>query len=235
MFCYKISRVCAFPGVKEADRLKGILKIAFLMALIIGITFSLVLLLKLFGINGGWATRIIPFGAIISLTLIFSFKIDKIGTKDLGSELPKGNMAVVALIYISVMKDIAEVSELPKGNMAVVAALLCLSAAPAIIGLIFYGRIEFKEVIDGEIGVYALYYILVAFSEELLFRGYIRKTMEGSNDKLIYAVSALAFAGFHFISPEFNLITFALLYIFGVIFMYMYMYMYMRIKDLPAF
>lgn len=190
--------------------MKGILKIAFLMALIIGITFSLVLLLKLFGINGGWATRIIPFGAIISLTLIFSFKIDKIGTKDLGSELPKGNMAVVA-------------------------ALLCLSAAPAIIGLIFYGRIEFKEVIDGEIGVYALYYILVAFSEELLFRGYIRKTMEGSNDKLIYAVSALAFAGFHFISPEFNLITFALLYIFGVIFMYMYMYMYMRIKDLPAF
>lgn len=36
-------------------------------------------------------------------------------------------------------------------------------------------------------------------------------------------ISGLAFSGFHFISPEFNLVTFILLFVFGMVFMYMYL------------
>ncbi len=98
----------------------------------------------------------------------------------------------------------------------------CASAAPVFIGLIFFGNIELIKPIDAAIIGYALYYALVAFAEELLFRGYIRKVLEGKSKILIYTVSAFAFAGFHFISPEFNLMTFVLIFIFSIIFMHMY-------------
>ncbi|MBU3075402.1 CPBP family intramembrane glutamic endopeptidase [Clostridium estertheticum] len=64
------------------------------------------------------------------------------------------------------------------------------------------------------------YYFLVGFAEELLCRGYIYNVIEG--DKLKIIIPALSFASYHFISPEFNIPIFIILFIYGIIFAYIY-------------
>ncbi|SKC92310.1 CPBP family intramembrane glutamic endopeptidase [Maledivibacter halophilus] len=66
----------------------------------------------------------------------------------------------------------------------------------------------------------AAYYFFVGFSEEFLCRGYIYHAADTNKLKII--IQSLAFAGFHFISPEFNMVLFFMLLITGIIYGYLY-------------
>lgn len=180
-------------------KLKNLMKITILMILIVSITFTLATILKAFGIRGGWPTRLIPFTAIITVTLIFSKKVDKVEFNDLGLGFFARNIPITLI-------------------------LLCSSCIPLFIGLILNKTIELKKPFDISILGFIPYYALVAFSEEFLYRGYIGKVLEKNRNITKAVISALAFSGFHFISPEFNLVNFVLIFIFGVIFMYMYVF-----------
>lgn len=179
--------------------LKNVLKIAILMIMTTGISFGLVFALKAFGITGSWLTKCIPFAVIIIVTLIFSKITGKASFSELG------------------LKPFAD--KIPASL-----ALLCASGLPALISLVYDKTIESRKPFDINSLAYIPYYALVAFSEEFLFRGYIGKLLEKNRNIVKAAISALAFSSYHFISPEFNLVNFVLLFIFGMIFMYMYIY-----------
>lgn len=176
--------------------MKNILKIAIMMLLIVGIAYALAAALKAFGIEEGWPTRIVPFITMIAITLIFT-RIDKAAFVELGLGFSRESMPVILV-------------------------LLCSSGIPLFAGLLLDGSIAFKKPFDISLFGFIPYYVLVAFSEEFLYRGYMGRVLEKNSNIVKASVSALAFSGFHFISPEFNVINFILLFIFGIIFMYMY-------------
>lgn len=94
---------------------------------------------------------------------------------------------------------------------------------------LFTGQISLKgSLLAPDFSIYSLtfliLFILVGFSEEIFFRGYIMKTMEDrQNSKwLLYVMSALIFSLFHGMNP--NVSTFGLINIglVGLLFSYMY-------------
>ncbi len=95
--------------------------------------------------------------------------------------------------------------------------------------LLFAGQISVKgSLLVPDFSIYSLtfliLFILVGFSEEIFFRGYIMKTMEDRHNSkwLLYVMSALIFSLFHGMNP--NVSTFGLINIglVGLLFSYMY-------------
>lgn len=175
--------------------MKSIGKITILMAIVILLTFAGVGLLKLFGINGGPITKVIPFLAMIFGTVIFLKFIDK---KEF-SEIGLYKFASV-LNYTTV--------------------LMVLALIPFFVGLILNKEVQLSKPIDITIIITIAYCFLIGFAEELLYRGYIYNAV--SVNKLKMILSAVAFAGFHFISPEFNIILFIFYFLYGMIKVYLY-------------
>lgn len=71
---------------------------------------------------------------------------------------------------------------------------------------------------------YFILFVLVGFSEEIFFRGYIMKTMEERyNPKwLIYLVSAIIFSFFHGMNPNVTILGLINIGLVGLLFSYMY-------------
>lgn len=60
--------------------------------------------------------------------------------------------------------------------------------------------------------------ILVAFAEELVFRGYLlNNLMQGNNKEVALVVSALIFAAAHSLNPQFNLTAFLNIFLAGLL------------------
>ncbi|WP_458414448.1 lysostaphin resistance A-like protein [Schinkia sp. CFF1] len=72
--------------------------------------------------------------------------------------------------------------------------------------------------------IFLILFILVGFSEEIFFRGYIMKTMEDrQNSKwLIYLISALIFSLFHGMNPNVSIFGLLNIGLVGLFFSYMY-------------
>jgi membrane protease YdiL (CAAX protease family) len=177
-------------GAIEGDLMKSIGKVIILMILVIFFTFTFAACLKWFGINEGPLTKIVPFISMLIGTVVFLKLIDRKDFIDIGLH----NFLTV-LDYTMV---------------AMILALL-----PLILGIVINRRIQLTQSIDLSVIVTFLYCFLIGFSEELLYRGYIYSTV--SVKKLKLTVSAVAFAGFHFISPEFNAVLFLFYLLYGVI------------------
>lgn len=169
--------------------MKSIGKVMILMVLVIILTFGGVYFLKLFGINGGPVTRIIPFLSMVFGTIVFLKLIDKKDFSDIGLHR-----------FTSVL------------DFCVV--LLILALLPFLLGLIIDKGMHLIKPMDITVIITIAYCFVIGFSEELLCRGYIYNTVSINNLKIL--VSAFVFAGFHFISPEFNIVLFVLYLIFGV-------------------
>jgi len=107
---------------------------------------------------------------------------------------------------------------------------LILGAVIMIIGyllLLFLGEIHFKEIrFDGkEIIISVLIFILVAFSEEVIFRGYIlRNLMTSFNKYVALIISSLFFSVIHGFNPSFDLFSFFDLFLAGVLLGVSYIY-----------
>lgn len=175
--------------------MKSLGKIVILMGLIIACTYGGLFVFKLFGINGGEITRLTPFVVMILWVTIFLKIIDGKKFSDIGL-----NSFKTTLIMNSVMS--------------------LLALLPMLIGCILTREFQISKSIDISIFMVVGYYFVVGFSEELLCRGYIYNEIEINNLKAV--ISAVAFAGFHFISPEFNIVLFILYIIFGLIKVFMY-------------
>lgn len=185
----------AMLSILEEIMMKSIGKVTILMTLVVLLSFGGVGLLKLFEINGGPVTRIVPSLAMIIGAIVFLKLIDKKHFSDIG--LHK---------FISVLDYTA--------------ILIILALVPLFWGLITIKGIQLIKPIDITVIATVAYCFLIGFSEELLYRGYIYNAI--SANKLRIVVSAFAFAGFHFISPEFNIILFVLYFFYGVIKVYLF-------------
>ena len=98
--------------------------------------------------------------------------------------------------------------------------LITLALVPLFWGLIINKGIQLIKPIDSTVIITIAYCFLIGFAEELLYRGYIYNAI--SVNKLKIVISAFAFAGFHFISPEFNIILFVFYFVYGVIKVYIF-------------
>lgn len=165
--------------------------------------FASLLILKFTGISGGCVTKIVPFIWFIAITAIFTLKIDRRSFSDIG-----------LFSFLECKKEFG--------------SGVLLATVPVIMGLLLtllnISNIELKESISiGLIGL-AAYYALVAFSEEILFRGYMLNAFpEKLNWLLKASIASIFFVAFHTISPEFNGEIAVYLFIFGLLFAYMYM------------
>lgn len=170
--------------------LRSIGKVIALMLFVIFLTFSFARALKWFGINGGPLTKIIPFLAMLIGVIVFLKLMDRKVLSDIG---------------LQHFRRVWDYSLIATG----------LSLLPLMWGVITSGSIQLTQPLDLTVLATLSYCILIAFSEELLFRGYIYHVV--SVDRLKLVISAGAFAGFHFISPEFNVVLFLFYFLFGVI------------------
>lgn len=183
--------------------MKAIGKIILMMVIVVTGMLASLLILKFFGISGGWLTRIIPFIWFIVVTTIFTLKIDKKSFKDIG-----------LFPFLKSKKEF---------GLGILFATI-----PVIIGLLLtllnISNIGLKESIGiGLIGIIA-YYALVAFSEEILFRGYMLNAFPEQLNWMIKAIIAsIFFTAFHAINSEFNSEIAVFLFIFGLLFAYMYL------------
>jgi len=175
--------------------MKSIGKVTILMILIILITLGGVYFLKLFDINSGPLTRIVPFLSMVFTTIVFLKLIDKKNFSDIGL-----HRFISVLDYCGIF--------------------ILFALMPLILGIVISKGVHLIKPIDITFITTVAYCFVIGFSEELLCRGYIYNTI--SVNKLKIVISALAFAGFHFISPEFNIILFVLYFIFGVTKAYMF-------------
>lgn len=175
--------------------MKSIGKVTILMTFVIILSFGGVGLLKLFEINGGPLTKTIPFLAMIFGTIVFLKFIDKKDFSDIG------------LYKFTSVLDYTVV-------------LIALALIPFFIGLILNKGIQLSKPVDITVIITIAYCFFIGFAEELLYRGYIYNAVTVNKLKII--ISAVAFAGFHFISPEFNIILFILYFLYGVIKVYLY-------------
>ncbi len=181
--------------VKKGEEMKSIGKIIILMIIIIVLSFGGVYLLKLFGISRGPITKVIPFLFMVLCSAFFLEVIDKKAFSDIGLH--------------SFILDI-------KYN----AILLVLAFMPIVVGIIINKEFYIKKPLDITVLGAIVYCLVIGFSEELLYRGYIYNTITVYKLKII--ISALAFAGFHFISPEFNIVLFVFYFIYGAIKAYIF-------------
>lgn len=170
--------------------LRSLGKVLALMIFVFFLTFTFAGALKWFGINGGPLTKIIPFLAMLIGVLVFLKLIDRQPFSDIG---------------LQHFRRVWDYSVIATG----------LSLLPLMWGVITSGSLQLTQPLDITVLVTLSYCLLIAFSEELLFRGYIYHVV--SADRLKLVVSAGAFAGFHFISPEFNVVLFLFYFLFGVI------------------
>ncbi len=175
--------------------MKSIGKATVLMTFVIIFSYGGAGVLKLFNINGGPVTKIVPFLAMIIGTIVFLKLIDK---KDFS--------------YIGLHKFISVF------DYTII--LIILAFVPLLWGLIINKGIQLIKPIDITIIFTIAYCFLIGFAEELLYRGYIYNTI--SVNKLKIVISAFAFAGFHFISPEFSIILFVFYFVYGVIKVYIF-------------
>lgn len=170
--------------------LRSLGKVLALMIFVVFLTFTFAGALKWFGINGGPLTKIIPFLAMLIGVLVFLKLIDRQSFSDIG---------------LQHFRRVWDYSVIATG----------LSLLPLMWGVITSGSLQLTQPLHITVLVTLSYCLLIAFSEELLFRGYIYHVV--SVDRLKLVVSAGAFAGFHFISPEFNVVLFLFYFLFGVI------------------
>lgn len=175
--------------------MKSIGKVAILMTSVIILMYGGAGLLKLVGIDGGPITKIVPFVAMLIGTTVFLKFIDKKKLSEIG--LHKMSSAWSHTIILAIL------------------ALL-----PLFVGLILNNGIQLAKPIDSTMFITVAYCFLIGFAEELLYRGYIYHTVSGNRLKIV--ISALAFAGFHFISPEFNILLFVLYFLYGVMKAYLF-------------
>lgn len=175
--------------------MKSLGKVIALMGLIVLSTFGGVYLLKLFGISMGYPTRVVPFISIISGTVLFLKVVDRKSFSSIGLHSFKSTLGL-------------------SGVFAVFALI------PILTGVIISGTFAVSKPFGVDVLMVVGYYFIVSFAEELLCRGYIYNVV--SIGRLKAVVPALAFAGYHFISPEFNILIFVVLFVYGVLFAYMY-------------
>ncbi|WP_400246803.1 CPBP family intramembrane glutamic endopeptidase [Niallia sp. JL1B1071] len=71
---------------------------------------------------------------------------------------------------------------------------------------------------------YLLFFILVGFSEELTYRGYIMTTLtdNGNSKSVVYIVSALIFGVAHLLNPNVAILGIVNIFLVGLLFAYMY-------------
>ncbi len=71
---------------------------------------------------------------------------------------------------------------------------------------------------------YLLFFILVGFSEELTFRGYIMSTLadNGNSKTVVYIVSSLVFGIAHLLNPNVAILGIVNIFLVGLLFAYMY-------------
>lgn len=170
--------------------MKSIIKVFLLLLGVVGASLCSVYGLKLLGISGGMLTKVIPFLYMGIGTSVFLKIIDNKEFHEIG---------------LNSIKE-AKISCIMMGMLA---------ALPILVGCIINREIILIKPIDSTFLGIILYCLVVGFMEELIFRGYIYQTV--SVERLRVAVSAVAFAGLHFISPEFGLVLFILYFLFGVL------------------
>ena len=169
--------------------MKSIIKVMILMLFVILVAFGGVYVLKFFGVNGGPLTQVVPFLTMVLGATIFLKIIDKKKWSDIGLH------QFTTTIDSSVI-------------------LLVIATTPIVFGIINDHGVHMTKPISASVLLSIGYCFVIGFSEELLYRGYIYNTI--TINKLKVVISALAFSGFHFISPEFNVFFFILYFIFGV-------------------
>lgn len=179
--------------------MKRIINLVSLFLFLIAFMYGLLLLLKQFGITGGGLTQLIPFGTMLFLVFVYSRFVCKYSMKDLG------------IIYL-------------ENTMGMSILFLVFALLPLFFEVVFHGSMETKGNTDSTIFFSFFYLALVAFSEEILFRGYMGKVLAPSSFWTKSLISAVLFAGMHFISPEFSLALFVVYAVFGIVFMAMYHY-----------
>lgn len=128
---------------------------------------------------------------------LFSHFIDKIKFRELGFN-PKGAVKQLALGFL--------------------VGVLVLSIG--FVTLIFFRQIQWKDTNIGvtELLIEVCLFIFVAFSEELLSRGYVlNNLMQSMNRGWALVVSALMFSFIHILNPNFSWLGFANIFLAGVL------------------
>jgi membrane protease YdiL (CAAX protease family) len=112
-------------------------------------------------------------------------------------------------------------------------AITGLLMGPALLGicallLLFSGHLEWTDIVwDGsQLFISLGLMVLIAFSEELVFRGYILGNLldSFSNKYIALAISAFLFAAFHFTNPGIHTLAFANLFLAGLLLGVNYIY-----------
>lgn len=105
-------------------------------------------------------------------------------------------------------------------------ALTGLFTGPALLGLLalllmFTGHLQWVDITPDASALFISFgmVVLIAFSEELVFRGYVLSNLlESFNNKWVaLLLSALCFAIFHFTGPGINSLAFANLFLAGIL------------------
>lgn len=151
--------------------------------------------------NGGGVA-----GAVLSSLLIWKF-VNKGKVTALGLEVNNINMKEFGLGLF-----------LGGASMAIIFIILLLM-----------GQISLKSsLLIPDFSIYSLtfliMFILVGFSEEIFFRGYVMKTMEERHNSkwLVYVMSALIFSLFHGMNPNVSVFGLINIGLVGLLFSYMY-------------
>ncbi len=159
--------------------------------------FAALLGLKALGISQGWPTRLLPFVAMIAVALLCTQRADS------------GRFAKLKL-HLSRKSGIAAI------------LLLASATLPLLVGFVFEASLKPTQSYELGIASAIVYYALVAFSEELFFRGCLGSILQKKGLLVKIIVSSATFAGFHFLSPEFGLETFLLIFVIGLFLMYVF-------------
>lgn len=177
------------------EEVKKILNIGFMEVSIIFLMYTILILLKYFALDDARITKLVPFVSILFGVFYWLKFIDGGRLNELGLTFPEKNKIAVIFIF------------------------MILAATPGLIDFKILENFSFtKEEISKAVSK-IFYYFIVAFSEELLFRGYIKYKLCNMKKWKWVMTSAVLFAFLHFLSSDkMTMVLFTMLLLSGIVF-----------------